>query len=176
MADVVKKVIVENVPKVYNSGYTIRYRIVSEDKNRTSHWSPMHTFERPAEVSAPVQPEPVEGEVIFISPRQVSATWEETNTNSIYEIFIKWDYDAFYQDDNPSNDPDENLYDVEGQGWKYVRTVSSPNYSTIVPIDPQTTQPVQSVKIWVQQPTATQKYTSGALVFTGEDTEDIFTS
>ena len=166
MADVIKKVVVENVPKVYQSGYTIRYRVVSEDRNRVSHWSPIYTFERDVSGTPPVS---VDGEVIFLSPRQVSATWEETNTNSIYEVFIKWDYDAFYEDDNPENDPDPNLYDDADLGWKYVRTVSSPNYSTLVPIDPSTDLPAQGVKIWVQQPTSTQEYTPGALVFTGQD-------
>lgn len=150
MADIVKKVIVENVPKVYNSGYSIRYRIISDDRNRVSHWSPIHTFER-NQASIPV-----DGEVTFISPRQVSASWEETNTNSIYEIFIKWDFEDNYAD------PD--------LGWTYVRTVSAPTYSTLVPLDPDTSMPAQGVKIWVQQPTATRQYTAAAEVFTGEDT------
>lgn len=164
MADVVKRVVVENVPKVYQSGYTIRYRVVSEDRNRVSHWSPIYTFERDEAFV------PVSGEILFISERQVSASWEEINPNSIYEIFIKWDYDAFYEDNNPENDPDPNLYDVEGQGWKYIRTVSSPNYSTLVPLDAENNPLSESVKIWVQQPTTTHEYTPGALVFTGEDT------
>ena len=120
MADVVKKVIVENVPKIYGSGYTIRYRVISEDRNRVSHWSPMHTFEKNIPENVP---DSVDGEVVFISPRQVSATWEETNTNSVYEVFIKWDYDAFYADDDPDNNPDPNLYDDPDLGWKYARTV-----------------------------------------------------
>lgn len=167
MADVTKKVVVENVPKVYQSGYTIRYRIVSEDRNRVSHWSPIYTFERDISETNPVS---VGGEILFISERQVSASWEETNANSIYEIFVKWDYDAFYEDDNSQNNPDPNLYDVEGQGWKYVRTISSPNYSTLVPLDSENNPLTESVKIWVQQPTTTHEYTPGALVFTGEDT------
>lgn len=167
MADTVKKVVVENVPKVYRSGYTIRYRVISEDRNRISQWSPMHTFEKDVSDEPPTS---VDGEIIFISQRQVSATWAETNTNSVYEVFIKWDYDAFYEDDNPGNNPDPNLYDDPSLGWKYARTVSVPNYSTLVPTDPDTTEPVQSVKIWVQQPTATQEHTPGALIFTGEKT------
>jgi hypothetical protein len=159
MADVVKKVIVENVPKVYNSGYTIRYRIVSEDKNRTSHWSPMHTFERPPEVSIPTIPDSVDGEIVFLSNRQISASWAETNTNSIYEIFLKWDFE-----DNYANDL---------VGWNYIRTVSSPTYSTLVPLNPPnplTGVPAEAVKIWVQQPTATKQYTPMAKIFTQEGT------
>lgn len=169
MADVVKKVVVENVPKVYSSGYTIRYRIISEDRNRVSHWSPIHTFDR-NQTSVEVG-----GEISFISERQISASWEETNANSVYEVFIKWDYDAFYEDDNPDNDPDPNLYDSADEGWKYVRTISTPNYSALVPLDPDTSQPVESVKIWIQQPTATKEYTPAAKVYSGFATNN-FTS
>ena len=47
MADAgIKKVIVQkkNLPSISgtNNKYIIRYRIVSEDRNRTSHWSPQH--------------------------------------------------------------------------------------------------------------------------------------
>ncbi len=152
MAEVVKKVVVENVPKVYGSGYTIRYRIISEDRNRVSHWSPMHTFERP---QVGIEPTPVEGEIVFVSQRQVSASWSETNTNSIYEIFLKWEGDDNYEDDNI--------------GWKYVRTVSVPTYSTFVPDIAGPNTPAQSVRIWVQQPTATKEYTPQAIIYTGED-------
>jgi hypothetical protein len=150
MADIVKKVVVENVPKLYESGYTIRYRIVSEDRNRVSHWSPIHTISR---FEAATE---VDGEISFISARQVSASWEETNTNSVYEIFLKWEGDDNYESDS--------------LGWTFARTVSSPTYSTLVPFVQNTTNPAESVRIWVQQPTATKEYTEQALIYTGEDT------
>ena len=139
MADVVKKVIVENVPKVYQSGYTIRYRVVSEDRNRVSQWSPIYTFERDEPFV------PVSGEILFISERQVSASWEEANTNSLYEIFINW---------NDEVDAYSNFV------WTYMRTVSSPTYTILAPVG------AQSVRIWVQQPTTTKEYTVDAEVFT----------
>lgn len=154
MAEVVRKVVVENVPKIYNSGYTIRYRIVSEDRNRVSHWSPFHTFERPEPGVQPL-PESVDGEVAFISTRQVSSSWEETNTNSLYDVYVKWDF--------------ETNYASEDLGWTYAKTVSVPTYNTLVPLNPANSQPAQSVKILVQQPTATKEYTPMALVFYGED-------
>jgi hypothetical protein len=43
-----KKVIIEKgdlPPLSPNGEYLIRYRIISEDKNRTSHWSPIHTLD-----------------------------------------------------------------------------------------------------------------------------------
>jgi len=152
MADVVKKVVVENVPKIFGSGYTIRYRVVSEDRNRTSHWSPMHTFQKDIPTEEPLS---VDGEVVFISERQVSATWAETNTNTVYEIFIKWDFEDNYLNDT--------------LGWTYVRTVSTPTYNTLVPIDPDTNLPAQGVRIWVQQPTSNQVHEPFALIFEGQD-------
>ncbi len=152
MADVVKKVVVENVPKIYGSGYTIRYRIVSEDRNRTSHWSPMHTFQKDIPETAPPL---VDGEIIFISERQVSATWAETNTNTVYEVFIKWDFEDNYLSDT--------------LGWTYVRTVSTPTYNTLVPLDPDTNLPAQGVRIWVQQPTSSQVHEPFARIFEGQD-------
>lgn len=151
MADVVKKVVVENVPKIYGSGYTIRYRVVSEDRNRTSHWSPMHTFQKDIPVEPPLS---VDGEIAFISERQVSATWTETNANSVYEVFINW-----------NDQVDENLDIV----WTYVRTVSSPTYTTLAPIGSEI------VSIWVQQPTSDQVQEPFALIYT-ESAQNIFTS
>jgi len=151
MADIVKKVVVENVPKIYGSGYTIRYRIISEDRNRTSHWSPMHTFEKDIPTDPPTS---VDGEIAFISERQVSATWTETNANSVYEIFINW-----------NDQVDENLDLV----WTYVRTVSSPTYTTLAPVGSEI------VSIWVQQPTSNQVQEPLALIYT-ESAENTFTS
>lgn len=151
MADVVKKVVVENVPKIYGSGYTIRYRVVSEDRNRTSHWSPMHTFQKDIPTEEPIS---VDGEIVFVSNRQVSATWEEINANLVYEIFINW-----------NDEVDEELNLV----WTYMRTVSSPTYTTLAPTG------AESVSIWVQQPTSNQVQEPLALIFT-ESAENTFTS
>jgi hypothetical protein len=151
MADVVKKVVVENVPKIFGSGYTIRYRVVSEDRNRTSHWSPMHTFQKDIPTEEPTS---VDGEIVFVSNRQVSATWEEINSNLVYEIFINW-----------NDEVDEELNLV----WTYMRTVSSPTYTTLAPTG------AESVSIWVQQPTSNQVQEPLALIFT-ESAENTFTS
>jgi hypothetical protein len=151
MADVVKKVVVENVPKIFGSGYTIRYRVVSEDRNRTSHWSPMHTFQKDIPTEEPIS---VDGEIVFVSNRQVSATWEEINANLVYEIFINW-----------NDEVDEELNLV----WTYMRTVSSPTYTTLAPTG------AESVSIWVQQPTSNQVQEPLALIFT-ESAENTFTS
>jgi hypothetical protein len=141
LAEVVKKVVVENVPKIYGSGYTIRYRVISEDRNRVSHWSPMYTFEKDIPAEPPTS---VDGEIVFVSNRQVSATWEEPNTNLIYEIFINWN---------------EELNEDLSLAWTYMRTVSSPTYTTLAPVG------TESARIWVQQPTSNQVKEDLALIF-----------
>ena len=49
MADVIKKAVVlePNLPPVntQTEGYSVRYRIVSEDRNRSSHWSPIYNLQ-----------------------------------------------------------------------------------------------------------------------------------
>jgi hypothetical protein len=84
----------------------------------------------------------------------VSATWEEINANLVYEIFINW-----------NDEVDEELNLV----WTYMRTVSSPTYTTLAPTG------AESVSIWVQQPTSNQVQEPLALIFT-ESAENTFTS
>jgi hypothetical protein len=111
----------------------------------------MHTFEKDIPTDPPTS---VDGEIAFISERQVSATWTETNANSVYEIFINW-----------NDQVDENLDLV----WTYARTVSSPTYTTLAPVGSEI------VSIWVQQPTSNQVQEPLALIYT-ESAENTFTS
>lgn len=74
------------------SGYAVRYRIVSEDKNRVSHWSPLHYLD--AEYTY------VPGQIkISKSSDSVSVIWDkvkiiknELSLGNIrdYEVWIKW--------------------------------------------------------------------------------------
>jgi hypothetical protein len=57
----VKKVTVEKKdlpPLSPNGEYLIRYRIISEDKNRTSHWSPIYTLDSRRVIKAPDETDP----------------------------------------------------------------------------------------------------------------------
>jgi hypothetical protein len=57
MADVIKKaVVLENsLPpvNVQTQGHSVRYRIVSEDRNRSSHWSPIYRVRPDYELVTP---------------------------------------------------------------------------------------------------------------------------
>lgn len=97
MADVgIKKVIVlnEDLPIINSDigGYGVRYRIVSEDRNRTSHWSPTYLLDALYTY--------VSGQIKFSKTSTVvTVTWDKVEikkgTTSIgkirdYEIWVKW--------------------------------------------------------------------------------------
>jgi hypothetical protein len=74
-------------------GYTLRYRIISEDKNRTSHWSPLETI-RPEYTY-------VSGAIEFNSSGNIiTSVWDPVKINkdlvtidtaSEYDIWVRFD-------------------------------------------------------------------------------------
>jgi hypothetical protein len=66
-----------------NNEYSIRYRIISEDKNRYSHWSPIFLATAP-------EVEEVDGELI-VSGNTSTVIWGDENTRPKYDIFVKFD-------------------------------------------------------------------------------------
>lgn len=81
-----KKAIVryQDLPPVSSdNSYKIRYRIISEDKNRLSHWSPI------VEVSA-LAVTGVDGVISFDG--QVSGVvWGDENNRPSYDVFVGFD-------------------------------------------------------------------------------------
>ena len=69
------------------SGYAVRYRIVSEDKNRTSHWSPIVDTNS-------VQFQSVSG-ALSITSTIITAVWGDELNRPAYDIFVKFDSGAF---------------------------------------------------------------------------------
>lgn len=97
MADAgIKKVTVlnEDLPIINSeiAGYGVRYRIVSEDRNRVSHWSPVYFLD--------AQYTYVAGQIKFAKTSDVvTATWDkveikrgDTSLGKVrdYEVWIKW--------------------------------------------------------------------------------------
>ena len=70
-----------------NGGYVVRYRIVSEDKNRTSHWSP--TF-----VTNPLTISAVSG-ALSITETIITAVWGDELNRPQYDVFVKFDSGSF---------------------------------------------------------------------------------
>ena len=96
----VKKAIVpkEFLPPVDSetAGYVVRYRIISEDKNRTSHWSP--TF-----VTNAVPTETVSG-ALSITSSIITAVWGDELNRPAYDIFVKFDSEPFtYHGTSPTH-------------------------------------------------------------------------
>jgi len=69
-------------------GYVVRYRIISEDQNRYSQWSPIR------EITG-IDIDPVDGDVV-ISGSVIQIAWDDDNTGRDYDVFIKFDIDASF--------------------------------------------------------------------------------
>ena len=88
MADAgIKKVIIKKVslpPLDHDKvGYVFRYRIVSEDKNRTSQWSPINLVldDSITAVAGAVQ----------VSTSVISAVWGDELNRPKYDVFVGFD-------------------------------------------------------------------------------------
>jgi hypothetical protein len=106
---VVKKVIIkkEDLPAFNGTtqNYLIRYRVVSEDRNRTSHWSPYYSLSTPAigQVACSVT----------VLSNVINMVWQHPSSTTFqqYDIYIK-----------------TNIKD-----WTYISSSSSTQFSTLVP-------------------------------------------
>ena len=89
-----KKVIIEKKdlpPLSPNGEYLIRYRIISEDKNRTSHWSPIYTLDATPYIDAV-------SSNIEVTPSDIILTWGDANKASLYDIFISYKVGGIWGD------------------------------------------------------------------------------
>ena len=77
-------------------GYIVRYRIISEDQNRYSHWSPIRELAMP-------DPIPVAGDLI-VNGGLVQAVWGDEEDRPNYDVFVKWDEaDYIYHGTTPTH-------------------------------------------------------------------------
>jgi hypothetical protein len=87
-----------NLPPVdsQTAGYVVRYRIISSDKNRTSHWSPIF-FTNPITIT------PVEG-ALSITASIITAVWGDEVNRPEYDVFVKFDSGSFsYHGTSPTH-------------------------------------------------------------------------
>lgn len=143
MAEQIKKVAIKNKNLPYVSFddtmlyYPVRYRIVTEDKNRVSQWSPTYKLEVPPTSAAGL---PYDGaasssrfhiNTVGSNPTTINAVWSfktaaENPSNlekvfsdvSIFDVWVRW---------NPVNAPT----DTGWTDWEYKATVSTTSFSTI---------------------------------------------
>ena len=86
--------------------YVVRYRIVSEDKNRTSHWSPQYKL---------IAPEVGEIEFSYakdLTNKMITFVWTPSDSSiGKFDIFLKWNNGA----------------------WAYTSTVSTTTFAAVIP-------------------------------------------
>lgn len=137
----IKKVVIpkSELPAVngQTSTYNLRYRVISEDKNRVSHWSKVYN------VSAnPIATIPYTTSVSN-SNKLITCVWTPDASLGIssYDVYAKW----------VGNSP-ESQY-----AWQYVDTTSVNNYSFVFPTTITTplggTENPKKIIIAVQRPT-----------------------
>jgi hypothetical protein len=104
----------EDLPpiSVDDIGYNLRVRLISQDRNRSSFWTPLVTIEAPAVNT-----------INYVIKKDSSGTktlnlmWEDTQNNREYDVYVKW-----YMS---SGDPNAT--------WTYKGSTFSNNYSLIDP-------------------------------------------
>lgn len=112
----------EDLPAInrYTQGYNLRYRIVSEDKNRTSHWS--------SQIEVVPDYIYVSGnKSISVVGNVASVTWEPVKITKVvdsvtYNIGLEYDYDIWVRwDKGDSGD------------WVYKQRINGTSTSLIKP-------------------------------------------
>jgi hypothetical protein len=79
-------------------GHFLRYRVVSEDKNRFSHWSKMTPL---TVFSADSLPPQVNG-ALNITESSIAIVWDDEVNRPRYDIFVRFDDgDFFYHGTSP---------------------------------------------------------------------------
>ena len=106
-SQIVKKAIIKqaDLPAFNGVGqnYLVRYRIVSEDKNRTSHWSPYYSVPKaaPSQVTCSVQ----------IIENSVNMIWKSPT------LIVK-EYDIYFK--------------INGGSWNYIASSASTQFATLI--------------------------------------------
>ena len=96
--------------------YDVRYRVISEDKNRTSHWSPIVTLD-PQYIYVP-------GNITIVSSGITTVAWDSVTVKigvkairqaKDYDVWVKWSKAAGLGD------------------WNYVQRISGNSISLVHP-------------------------------------------
>ena len=108
----------EDLPAINTDaeGYILRYRILSEDKNRTSHWSPLETLLPGYTFISGSIHHSKAGEINTVAWNAVIVNKDSTyiTTAEEYDVWVRWD----------SND---------GGDWEYRSRVASSSISLLTP-------------------------------------------
>jgi hypothetical protein len=106
----IKKVIVskDSFPEFFGKTqqYILRYRVLSEDKNRNSHWSPKYKLTRSTFDSVTYSI------VINSENRTATTVWTPPEGIKTFDVYIKFD----------------------DEDWQYSSTVGTNMYAVIIPL------------------------------------------
>ena len=88
MANKILRIPRNQLPPVESDNvYSVRFRIISEDKNRISHWSPIYIIDS-------VTPVTVSGDLVVNGPI-ITAVWGDEEGRPYYDVFVKFDSDPY---------------------------------------------------------------------------------
>jgi hypothetical protein len=68
--------------------YNLRYRVISEDRNRTSHWSPIYNTDGTNILGTTG--------ALSITESIITAVWGDENNHPAYDVFVSFDGDPFF--------------------------------------------------------------------------------
>lgn len=125
-----------------DEGYNVRLRLISQDRNRSSFWTPLYTVAAPAVTEIPYNIHIVNTG----SGQTVNIVWEDPNANREYDVYVKWRM-------TPS---DPNAV------WAYKGSTFSNTYSLIDP-------GAHSVQVSVQKVTYPKAYIQRYSLFTSPE-------
>jgi hypothetical protein len=126
--------------------YLVRYRVVSEDKNRSSHWSQYYEvdvipeIDRDRVIDGVLTPEPWISHSLVLSENKqiINVVWTPpTNLKSDFDLYVKWGSDDF----------------------KYLASIQTSSYTV------QTLTGYSTVKFALQVPTFPKKRFTKATLF-----------
>jgi hypothetical protein len=101
---------------VEEEAYVVRYRIVSEDKNRTSHWSPITIVDPDYTFTTGAIHHTKSGDVNSIAwdPVIISKDGNEIRKAHEFDVWVRWD-----RNDNGD--------------WAYLQRIDTPSISILTP-------------------------------------------
>lgn len=173
----IKKVVIKNseLPSISfdDDGlyYAVRYRVISEDRNRSSAWSSIYRLAFPPTSDAGMPYGTTDPERFNItkyndgSSTVINSTWNfkqdndnPTNLEKVlrnltsFDIWIRW---------NPNNAPDDTAWEA----WQYITEVGTNTFSILK----RTDAPVpKQIEIAVQIPTLVKERDSRLTLFLGK--------
>ena len=125
-----------------DEGYNLRIRLISQDRNRTSFWTPLYTVQSASVTEIPCIVDIVNTE----SGKIVNMTWEDPNHNKQFDIYVSW-----------------KMTSGEDFGeWIYKGSTFSNTWSIIDP-------GAKKVKVAIQKNTYPKKYTQRYALFTSSE-------